>query len=206
MHRRTRRASSAKSPFSFHYQFLGQIDGNPWRLEIAVYLEGDMRIILLIGILAFQFNAKANCPKRAGDSELTLNQVMYHFGKSIRIADTMIRQGLNDPTSVDVARVQESIEMMTTAEDCAQAVLDDSSGKLSPSKVSRMNPTDRAAFLQSYSKLMTEFKTMLTDFKAMLIPLLSNVPTVAEFQALMAKEKLIMKKAAEAHTELGQPL
>lgn len=34
---------------------------------------------------------KVECPKRSGESELSFSQVMYHFGRAVRVAQDVAR-------------------------------------------------------------------------------------------------------------------
>jgi len=160
------------------------------------------KILLVILGLVFSQISFAECTPRPGQSSATFAQVMYHFGKATRIGGTVGRKGTEDVASVTHEMIQEAIDAIQVALECADLSMNATTNDLLPKKAETLTGPAREQYLIKYKGHLQNFISALAHFKAMFCEALLAMPDATGFQMMRDQELFLMDLANEAHEDL----
>lgn len=161
-----------------------------------------MRKILFTILFGLSAPAFGLCPPRPGDAGLTFSQVMYHFGRGLRIAGTMAMKGMSDPASVTPPMMLEARDALAVAHECAELSRKDTTGDLQPRKVRDLTGELREQYLARFHMHMQAFATGLSDFHGLICGALLEPVDFTRFQAMKQAERELLEMATAAHEDL----
>lgn len=161
-------------------------------------------LALLIQIAAiFPSNSQA-CPLGANEQTLTVQRVMRNFGKYIGDADQVVLLGAKYPNeAITDAQITTAINEIALAMTCAEAVINNPSGDLLPSKTAFLTGDALKEYVQDYVDFMTEFHDALTHYEASFEALATQKASDRNWQSLYDESQKLNDLIDHAHKKMS---
>lgn len=141
---------------------------------------------ILMGIL-LGWGAFGDCPKRASEPELSMSQVMYQLGRSVRIL------GLYDGQAKTAPEVRDALQIGI---DCAEKASELAESSLQPKRLSSLNGETRDEYLRQYREGLARFRDLLIEARDHLCEATLDLTRLKEI------ESAALKVADESHRQL----
>jgi hypothetical protein len=161
-----------------------------------------MRLLICL-ILFCATQAHADCPKDSNNDPLTFDQVMINFSNYLNAPDLAADDGVNDPTSVSDQALQKAVTNIGIAIDCANAVLNDTTGQLYPPEYySQKTDAEKTAYLNLLDGYMSDFAGALTTYQTDFQQLQGLAVGSRDFSAVEKQSNAVEDIATSAHQDL----
>ncbi len=160
-----------------------------------------MRPLLLLTAIALLTTTSAlACPLGPNEEALSLSRVMKNFDKFSRLADSSVRKGLEDKTSVTDVELEQVVSNLEVVASCAVAVLTSESFDLLPAKAKRLTGQEQKDLIAKYLDYMSRFKAETILYSEEFARLRSFEMSERDFANANLRKQSFSELVDEAHT------
>lgn len=161
-----------------------------------------LRFALPCFLLSISLSAKA-CPKGPNDDHLTFDQVMINFSNDLIAPEDAAQTGSDDASAVSNADLTDAINGAAAALDCANAVLNDTTGQLYPPEYyEQKGAAAQAAYLNLLYGYMGELADALQTYESDFQQLASEPAASRDFTSAETQSASVDEIATDAHRDL----
>ncbi len=163
----------------------------------------------LLFVAAFNFFAAASqaqtCPIGLKNDHLTIQQVMINYGRFVGHADHIALLGARYPNeTVTEEQIAQIVPYLLSAAACAQAVLDNPTGDLLPSKTSFLKGEERINYINDFLFFTEEFRDVLIEYSNAFLFLSQTSAQKRNWESIYQKSKEVDAFIDRAHRKISR--